>query len=152
MFRRQLFKRLIDAPAELGADGLLIGVSAWSRQAVDFVCGILTTQDLMASLATAKINREVSGDAIEPSREARARLELGEVLISANKGLLGQFNRVILIVYDSLRDPDHAPLIAFDQCPKSLRVTIPSPLEQLGFVGLGSQCSSQLPHTDAVWV
>ena len=144
MFRRQLFKRFIDAPAELGADGLLIGVAAGARQAVDFVFGILTTQDLMASLATAKINREVSGDAIEPSREARARLELGEVLIGTNKGLLGQLNRVILIVYDRLRDPDHAPLIAFHQGPESFRVTIPRPLEQLGFVGVGAQCSTQL--------
>ena len=42
------------------------------------------------------------------------------------------------------RDPDHAPLIAFDRSPESLRVAIPSPLEQFGFVGVGAQCSTQL--------
>ena len=26
MFRRQLFERLVDAPVELGADGLIVGV------------------------------------------------------------------------------------------------------------------------------
>src|SRR5260221_10214072 len=129
MFWGQLFKRLINSPAELGADGLLVGVAPGARQAVDLVFGVLATEYLMTSFATAEIDREVGVDAIKPSREARAGLELGEILVGTNKRLLGQLNRVILIVYHGLRDSDHAPLIAFNQYPESLRVTIPSPLE-----------------------
>jgi hypothetical protein len=72
----------------------------------------------MATLAAAEVDREVGRDTIKPSGKARSRLKFGEVFVSTNKGLLCQLNRVILIMHDRLRDPDHAPLVSFDQNPE----------------------------------
>jgi hypothetical protein len=47
-------------------------------------------------------------------------------------------------MHNCLRDARHAPLVAFNQGAESLRVTIPRQLKQLGFVGFGTQCSTQL--------
>jgi hypothetical protein len=57
---------------------------------------------------------------------------------------LSQLDRIILVMYYRLRHPDDPPLIALDQGPEGLRVPIPGPLEQFGFVGVGAQGSTQL--------
>src|SRR3989442_1096523 len=124
MFLRQLFKSLIDAPAELGAGGLLKGVAARARQALNFIFGVLSAQHSMAILAAAKVNREIGGDAIEPGREARTGFELGEVLVGADEGFLSQLNSIILVMHDGLRDADHPPLLSLNQGAESLKGTI----------------------------
>src|SRR5271157_4209426 len=118
MFRGQLFKGSINPLVQFVADSFLIGIAARARQTADFGFGIIAAQDLMTSLAPAEVDREVGRDTIEPSRKARSGLEFGEVFVSTNKGLLCQLNRIILIVHNRLRDPNNAPLVAFDQNPK----------------------------------
>jgi hypothetical protein len=54
------------------------------------------TSSPVLSLAATKVDREIGGDAIEPSRKARTRFELGKVLVGANEGFLGQLNRIIV--------------------------------------------------------
>ena len=139
VFGRQLLECSIDTTAQFGAGRLLVGIAARTRQAIDFRLGVFTAEHLMAALAAAEIDREIGCDAIKPGGKARPRLEFGKVLVSTNKGFLRQFNRVILIVHDRLRHPDHAPLVSFDQNPEGLRVPVPGPFQQFCFVSVGAQ-------------
>ena len=90
----------------------------------------------MAAFATPEINREIGRDPIQPCREARARFELLEVLIRANKGFLRQFQRIILIMDHRQRDADHPPLIALDQSTEGIPVSLPCPFDEFGFVAV----------------
>jgi hypothetical protein len=42
-----------------------------------------------------------------------------------------------------LGDPDYPSLVALNQRAKGLLISLASPLEELGFVSLGAQCSTQ---------
>src|SRR5271168_4376148 len=109
MFRRQLFKRVAQPLIEFAARSLLEGIPSLAWHSADFIFRILAAQHGVTAFATAKIDRKVGGDAVKPGREAGARFELGKILISADKGLLGQFERIFLIVDYGLRHVDHAP-------------------------------------------
>src|ERR1700730_15262638 len=98
MFRRQLFQSFVNPPADLGAGGLLEGVAARARQALNFSFGVLAAQHGMAPLAAAEIDREIGGDTIEPSGKARTRFELGKIFVGTNKGFLSQLKLTFPVV------------------------------------------------------
>src|ERR1700739_2734580 len=98
MFRRQLAERILDALSHLAALRFLERIAELARQGPNFGFGFFTAHRRMASLAAAKIDRDVGGNPVQPGREARARFEFADVLKSTYKALLRQLQRLFLIM------------------------------------------------------
>ena len=98
----------------------------------------------MASLAAPEIDREVGRDAIKPGREARSRFEFRKIFIGANKGLLRQFNRIILIVHHRQRDSNNSPLVSFHQNAERSRIALARAFDKFGFITVLAAWCSQL--------
>ncbi len=86
-------------------------------------------QNHVATLAPPEIDRKVCRDAVEPSRKAGTRFELGEVLERPNEGLLCELNRVILIVHHRECYAYYAALVTLHQDAERLGIALAGPLD-----------------------
>src|SRR5208283_1751180 len=120
MLRRQLLEGLAQTPVEFVTRGFRKGIATLAGQAAKFELAFLATKHRVAAFAAAEVDRQISGDPIEPGRETRTRFEFRKILIGANKGLLREFKRVILIMHHRHRNPHDAMLIALHQYPERL--------------------------------
>ena len=76
------------------------------------------------------VDGDPGGDAVEPGGEGGLLAELGEVLVHAHEGLLGDVPGQIPVLHDSERHGVDPSLVTDDELPERLRVAAPGSFHQ----------------------
>src|ERR1700683_3278527 len=98
MLRRQLLEGLAQTPVEFVTRGFRKVIATLAGQPAKFNLPFPAAEHRVAAFAAAEVDRQISGDPVEPGRETRTRFKFRKILIGANKGLLREFKRIILIM------------------------------------------------------
>src|SRR5262249_10798548 len=125
---------------KLVAAGRLKRIAAFSRHPAEFVFRVVAAEHNMPPLATPEVDREICGATINLCGEAGTRCKLGRVFVRWEERLLRQLDRVILVVYNCKSHIDDPPLVPLNQNPKRLRIALPGPFYELGFVAVLPAC------------
>ena len=117
---RQPLDGLAEDVAELGLAEDLLGIRAplgeVARDGALLGLDVLVHGDGLAGLAFAQAHEAlVDGDADEPGGELRVSLELVELFVGLEKGVLGDVFGVFAILRDVLGDPEDLPFVLADE-------------------------------------